>query len=661
MNFVTLPAALTAAAIALPLLLLLYILKLRRVEQQISSTFLWRKAVQDLQVNAPFQRMRKSLLLLLQLLLLIAVLVAMAGPVMNFVGRPERNVILLMDQSASMKAIEPDGRPRLEHARDAAIEFVDNLADGSKAMIIAFSSRAEVICTFTGDRRRLQERLESIAATDGPSRLGEALQLAAAYSSNVVENAGAADVAPRRTQIADIELFSDGRLSDAAEERATEARVMLHTVGSATDNVGITTFDVSRAVDRPGVVTVFAELRNFGEAAVELDASLFLDERLLSVEPVTLGPAMEVTTRPDVGDVAEPRANVLFEFEHDAGGIIEVKLSRGDALAADNVVRAPIDPPRPIHVLVVTDEEELRYLFDRVFREALEISDVTMMTPGEYETAADARLVTGGRSAFDLVVLAGHSTDRLAPGNYIFFGGIPKVEGVSFGDVVDEPYFVTWQENHPLLRYVGLDNVFTVNRRRLNLPDHAARLVEGESETAFALLADPGHRYVIVAFDLLDSTFRMQPAFPIFMQNAVSYLSGGAATDIGRLIAPGSVMAIQPAPGARTMTVRHPGGEVEEIDIGGRHTVTFGRTRAVGTYTIRFDDEAQTTEVYCVNVLDPVESLIRPNSDMSLAGATVASVSGEVEVNRPMWPYAVGAALVLLLIEWWVYNRRVMI
>src|SRR5258707_11221515 len=97
------PAAL-AAAIAIPSLLILYFLKLRRRELAVSSTLLWKKAVQDLQVNAPFQKLRRNLLLLLQLLLLILLCLALMRPVANFKQGAGKLTVILIDRSASMAA-----------------------------------------------------------------------------------------------------------------------------------------------------------------------------------------------------------------------------------------------------------------------------------------------------------------------------------------------------------------------------------------------------------------------------------------------------------------------------------------------------------------------------------------------------------------------------
>ncbi len=86
MEWLTPLTALYAAAVSVPLLLLLYFLKLKRREQIVSSTLLWKRAVQDLQVNAPFQKLRRNILLLLQLLMLLAILLAIAGPILSLLA-----------------------------------------------------------------------------------------------------------------------------------------------------------------------------------------------------------------------------------------------------------------------------------------------------------------------------------------------------------------------------------------------------------------------------------------------------------------------------------------------------------------------------------------------------------------------------------------------
>src|SRR5689334_809746 len=148
--------AAAAAAVAVPALLVLYFLKLRRREMPVSSTLLWRKAIQDLQVNAPFQRLRRNLLLLLQLLMLVLLCLALSRPVANFnnLARAEKLTVILIDRSASMSAIEDfngNKHTRLEEAKKQARALIDSMTRKDAAMLIAFDDSAEVIQPLTSD------------------------------------------------------------------------------------------------------------------------------------------------------------------------------------------------------------------------------------------------------------------------------------------------------------------------------------------------------------------------------------------------------------------------------------------------------------------------------------------------------------------------------
>ncbi|MGD8603058.1 MAG: BatA domain-containing protein, partial [Anaerolineales bacterium] len=78
MGFLT-PAAL-ALAILLPVIIAMYLLKLRRSEQEVASLYLWQRMVQDIEANAPWQKLKSNLLLFLQLLIVAALILALARP-----------------------------------------------------------------------------------------------------------------------------------------------------------------------------------------------------------------------------------------------------------------------------------------------------------------------------------------------------------------------------------------------------------------------------------------------------------------------------------------------------------------------------------------------------------------------------------------------------
>src|SRR5690349_18014998 len=159
-HFLNWTSALLATSIAIPALLIIYFLKLRRREMVVPSTLLWRKAIQDLQVNAPFQKLRRNLLLLLQLLILLALLLAFSRPVTSYRPPPGAVSVILIDRSASMNARDMDGKTRLEEAKRKARELVESMTKNSSAMVIAFDETAETLQSFTGDQTALKNAID---------------------------------------------------------------------------------------------------------------------------------------------------------------------------------------------------------------------------------------------------------------------------------------------------------------------------------------------------------------------------------------------------------------------------------------------------------------------------------------------------------------------
>src|SRR5690348_8612093 len=142
----------------------LYFLKLRHRPVQVPSTLLWRRSIEDLHVNSLFQRLRRNLLLFLQLLAVLLTMLALAGLRVKGTTSVGQRYVLAIDESASMQS--RDMAPsRLERAKAQAREIIQKMRGDDLAMIIAFSDRARVVSPYTANKALLLQRLDSIRAT----------------------------------------------------------------------------------------------------------------------------------------------------------------------------------------------------------------------------------------------------------------------------------------------------------------------------------------------------------------------------------------------------------------------------------------------------------------------------------------------------------------
>src|SRR5918992_1070192 len=100
------------------IIIFFYLLKLKRNRRVVPSVFLWQRALEEMEANAPFRRLRRSLLLLLQLLALAALAFALARPLVTTRSLAAGSTVIIIDATASMSARDEDGRTRLDRARE---------------------------------------------------------------------------------------------------------------------------------------------------------------------------------------------------------------------------------------------------------------------------------------------------------------------------------------------------------------------------------------------------------------------------------------------------------------------------------------------------------------------------------------------------------------
>jgi len=669
MDFLAPMTGLIAAAVAVPLLVLMYFLKLRRREVSVSSTLLWKWAVQDLQVNAPFRRIRRNLLLLLQLLALAAALAALARPVMSMRSGPGKRYVILIDRSASMNVNEAGSqtashaRTRLEEAKRLARDFVETLRGrvtfsledrSDKAMVVAFDERAKVLCNFTSDKNRLRAAIDAVEPTDGGTDLTQAVTVARAFAQSPGEDANNRSAeAP-----AGIELFSDGCLGE--EEIVTApGELTFHRVGAAGENLAITTMQARRSYETPEIVHVFATVSNCGAEGQATDVQLSVDGDVRAVKSVTVGPRKPGRDgQPD----SPGETSVSFALSYPSGGVVEVRQLRSDALACDDAAWSVVPPPRKLSVLLVTSGN----LALTAALKACPLQKFDQVGPAVFNEMVQSSL--GAQQAYDVIVLDNYTPAlrggadgdklRLPRGRYLVFGPPPPESGVKAVRRQRTAVVVDWLSRHPALQHVNLENLFVSSSYEMQLPRGARVLAEFGDYPAMALVHTGGSAFLLVGFDALDSNWPFQRGFVMFCYNAVGFLGEQLQRRDRSSLAVGQPVVCEvPAAAEEAVLTTPDGGEVDiRPDPSGAYR--FADTTRVGVYSLSLPEGR--AQRYAVNLLNPRESDIRPNERIVLGGREVeAAATGEGETNTELWPLLAMAVLALALIEWVVYNSKV--
>jgi Ca-activated chloride channel homolog len=184
---------------------------------------------------------------------------------------------------------------------------------------------------------------------------------------------------------------------------------------------------------------------------------------------------------------------------------------------------------------------------------------------------------------------------------------------------------------------------------RVNAPGWLRSIVESQGGTMLFAGEMPGEaspfgRVVLIPFDLQHSDLPLQIAFPVLVANAVEWLAPPQGLSIPASVKPGDVV---PLP--RDAIVLMPNGKRVPVDQRG-----FAQTDQLGIYTAQYKG---TTTSFAVNFSNPAESNITPHPNLQLDGTPLSAQITPQYSQREIWPWLAVGALLLLLVEWWIYQR----
>jgi hypothetical protein len=596
------------------IIIFFYLLKLKRQRRVVSSVFLWQRALEEIEANAPFKKLRRSLLLLLQLLILAALVFALSRPLLKIHALTSGSSIIVIDSTASMSAKDEDGRTRLEQAKQLARDMVDNLSGSDRAAIIESSSRVTVRSALTSDRAALRNALSEIQPTDTAGTLADALLLAEQLA--------------KAERDASIIVISDGGTTsmasgelNAAQKSARTTAIRLVRVGRRANNVGIVAFN-SRPNQATGKQELFASLANFSDTDRDVTVNLKVDGNVADVRTITV--------------TANNHLAVVFDALPQKGGLAELSMQVDDDLAADNLAYAMLPDSRKLRVAVASDNP---FLLQAVaVNPAIEARK--LHSPG---AATDS---------FDCVVTDGSiASETLAAGKPLLAINPADVAGYwqSAGQL-DNPAITSLNQAHPVSAYLSFADLHIESAPKREVAAWLRPIAQSNNDGLLWAGEQNGRRIAMLGFDLAKSDLPLKVEFPILLANAISWLSGRDAVADDRAIRAGHPVAVRASANKTEITL--PDGDTKEIELRDG-AATFADTLQAGIYKVK--DAPQ----FAVSLLNESESNTAPRDAIQTRNGEVTGQAEEFTAEREIWRWLLAVALAILAAEWWVYHRRI--
>ena len=685
-----LPIALTLAALALPIIAL-YILKIRLRRVPVSTNLFWKQIYEEKPPRSIWQHFRHLLSLLLQLLLLLFIVLAIADPYFSWQLLQARRLVIVIDNSASMRAT--DVKPsRLDAAKNGALELIDGLRFRDEVAIVLAGSTPEVVVGMTGHTPTLRDAINGIEFSDNPTSLNTAIELGRrligehphgqvlVMTDGCVEAVGLSDsdkgALPTDPTTAAAVVAEKSASKETPPEQPVEnmnepSPVEYRLFATEAPNIGITQLQVRRSLIDPLGYEILASVKNASTSPVACRLELTLNDIPVDVIPLKLkpeelwsrslekttldgGPLKAVLTQIVAGTIDE-KAAPAAENTRVAGS---TNSGESDLLSTDNSAWALLPARKTQKVLVVSPGN----LFLQKVFEANPLVEVTVRKDFPEQWPADS-----------IIVLHGPLPATLPSGSVFAIDSIGSCDQWDQGEVLENPIVTDQDKASPLMNHIRLDNVLISQARQLQFrtPPHSlAKTLSGE--IVFAEVKRPNGKCLALSVNLDSSDLAFRTAFPIMVANSLGWFSGTTG-ELQASVPTGVVATLSVTTKAVNVSLQSPLQKISSVAVStpaniesDSSLVTVGPLSEVGLWKLTATEPTNTKAVegqeadslaeVAVNLASERETDLRPLKELLDSPESKTIMAGWF--SKPLWFYLILLACVLTSVEWFLYQRR---
>ncbi len=586
-----------------PVIIVLYILKQKGIDEEVGSTMLWQETIKNTEATTPWEKYKHNILMYLQILTVLLLAFGLMAPFLKTGGRDFSQVILVLDDSASMNSIYVGERTRFDEAKARAKDYIDSLNENCAITVISATGGGEILASNVDNKQSVKAVIDKMRCTELAGTLEDCINMVGSVSAQW-ERYG-------------ITMFTDAPVM-LDEMEAT-------VVNLSTEGENMAVNYVSYSTDEDGALTVLAKISNFGAVEGSREINLYGDGELLDIKNVTV-PA---------GDSAV----VYFEDVSFEGRLLEAEINERDMLPNDNRAGVIVNENGQKRVLLVTGGNTF-----------LEKALSAVSNLDIYKTTELS--VIGENEVFDLYIFDNTMPETLPKTGNLVFINPDEGAGVTV-DTVREGVRLSFVPSD--LSDFLENSSFGVNSAKiLNRPAWAtAFLVNGEDCCGY--YGENGERKILaLGFDIHETDFALQADFPIMIFNIINYAIEGSLTDVSGCLT-GDKVTVNSRGHDSDIEITMPDGEKTILEASLTSKV-FTDVNYAGLYTVSQSVEGETfSGAFYAGF--PVEAESGQKGSMSVEGATVGSdekPSGGRELRNVILCLLLG----LLVLEWLVYVRE---
>jgi len=591
------------ALITVPAIIILYMLKQKHEDYTVSSLYLWQQVLKDIEANAPWQKLRRNILMILQIIAMILLSLALAKPYLRNAGANADNVVIVIDTSLSMQA-EDVSPSRFESAKKQALSYVTNLRPGTYITLINMGTSAVIEENLSQDKDSITEKIKNMRVTNGAAATDDAAGL---IQSIVNQYPGT-----------EVVVFGDEKLN------ISDIDIRFVNFSKGSDNYAVVL--LSHSVSQNGI-TALSRIANYSDRSVTLPVSLYADGKVFDAKNIDISP--------------NNVANVYWSGLPADTMLLECRIETEDSLDADNRGWDIINHEKTSKVMLVSEKN--------VFLEKIMglMSGIELYKTefGEVDTL----------EGYDLYIFDGYLPKKLPKDGNIMIFNPTENDIFEVGAEIELPGIQ--KSDHTLFKYITDFSFAIAKSKKMTVPQWAEVVLNSNEGPLIFCGTKEKQRIVVFGFDIHNTDIPLRPAFPIMMTNALEWLIPSRVKNVEKVY-PGQSVEFNLDPKASEVSVVTPAGDTVTLAPPFPAKI-FNETFDIGVYELKQTmPEGKTSHYFAVNVPAEQESNLK-YSDYEAVKSGEGRESKPIRSDMNLQGIFLWALLGLLIIEWWVYTNDV--